>query len=161
MQRSILSSEHRRTRPPGYGLGALRSPIQDRKEPERVRYILDSAFLIDHLRGVAAASARMRRLWEEGDEGMVTEVVTCEVWAGARDPDDRDLIALLEPLEFVVPGPYASMMAGRWRADARALGRTLSLADALIAASAEGLGAAVLTRNVRDFSLTPVRLETY
>jgi hypothetical protein len=31
----------------------------------------------------------------------------------------------------------------------------------LVAAAAEALHAAVLTRNVRDFALTPVRVETY
>jgi predicted nucleic acid-binding protein len=36
----------------------------------------------------------------------------------------------------------------------------LSLADALIAAATED-DAVVLTRNVRDFALTPVRVEAY
>jgi len=31
----------------------------------------------------------------------------------------------------------------------------------MLAATAFGVGAAVLTRNVRDFALTPVRVETY
>jgi len=37
----------------------------------------------------------------------------------------------------------------------------LSTPDALIAATADALGAAVLTRNVKDFALTPVRVESY
>jgi predicted nucleic acid-binding protein len=37
----------------------------------------------------------------------------------------------------------------------------LSLEDALIAAAAEAAEATVLTRNVRDFALTPARVETY
>jgi predicted nucleic acid-binding protein len=41
------------------------------------------------------------------------------------------------------------------------VGRTLGLADALIAAAAFADNAAVLTRNTRDFALTPVRLVTY
>lgn len=39
--------------------------------------------------------------------------------------------------------------------------RHQGIADALIASSAEAVGAAVLTRNVRDFALTPVRVLTY
>jgi predicted nucleic acid-binding protein len=35
------------------------------------------------------------------------------------------------------------------------------LADALIAAAAYVMNAAVLTRNQRDFALTPIRVETY
>jgi predicted nucleic acid-binding protein len=57
--------------------------------------------------------------------------------------------------------PKLPLQAGAWRAEARARGRTLSLADALIAAAAFSNGAVVLTRNVRDFWLTPVQVETY
>jgi hypothetical protein len=64
-------------------------------------------------------------------------------------------------LEYVHPGPATARLAGTWRAAARRRGHVLSLADALIAATAYDLGAAVLTRNARDFALTPVRVETY
>jgi predicted nucleic acid-binding protein len=40
-------------------------------------------------------------------------------------------------------------------------GRALSVADALIAATSFDSGATVLTRNARDFALTPVAVETY
>lgn len=47
------------------------------------------------------------------------------------------------------------------RAAARQSGKTLALTDALIAATADAVDAVVLTRNVRDLALTPVRVETY
>ncbi len=72
-----------------------------------------------------------------------------------------DLVAFLEPIEFVQPGPDAAMVAGRWRADARRTGRHIGLADALIASAADAADATVLTRNIRDFTLTPFRIETY
>ena len=125
------------------------------------RYLLDAAFLIDYLRGNPDATDRMRRIFEEGDEPLVNEVVVGECWTGAHDDDDRDLVGLLRPLEFIQPGPEAARQAGRWRSDARNRGRTLDLPDALIAAAAEAAGAIVLTRNVRDFALTPVRVESY
>jgi predicted nucleic acid-binding protein len=126
-----------------------------------VRLLLDSTFVIDHLRGVPAAVEGMAAIVENGDEPYVTEVVVCEVRAGLRAEDERYLVALLEPIEFVQPGPEQALTAGRWRAELRAHGRTLSLADSLIATAAESLGATVLTRNVRDFALTPVTVETY
>jgi len=64
-------------------------------------------------------------------------------------------------MEFVQPGPEQAMTAGRWRAGLARIGRTLSLGDALIASSAESRSARVLTRNVRDFAMTPVGVETY
>ena len=126
-----------------------------------MRLLLDSTFVIDHLRGVPAAVDGMAGIFENGDEPFVTEVVVCEVRAGLRAEDERFLVALLEPIEFVQPGPDQALTAGRWRAELRARGRTLSLADSLIATAADSIGAAVLTRNVRDFTLTPVLVRSY
>lgn len=126
-----------------------------------MRLLLDSAFIIDQLRAEPGAVARWARIFEEGDEPLLNEVVVCEVRAGLRPADEPELRAVLEPMEFLQPDPEDAMTAGRWRAEAHARGRHLGLADALIAAAARANDAAVLTRNVRDFALTPVRVETY
>jgi predicted nucleic acid-binding protein len=126
-----------------------------------MRLLLDSTFLIDHLRGEEAAVDRLATIVENGDEPIVTEIVVCEVRAGLLPDAERHLVALLEPMEFVQPDPGTAMRAGRWRAELRASGRTLSLADSLIAAAADSMGATVLTRNVRDFSMTPVPIVRY
>jgi predicted nucleic acid-binding protein len=124
------------------------------------RYVLDSSFLIDHLRGESSATARFVEMNDTGDELMICDVGAAEVWSG-RPSEHPRVEALLRYLEFVQPGPQTSMIAGRWRAEARGRGRMLGLSDALIAATADHLDATVLTRNVRDFALTPVRVETY
>lgn len=125
------------------------------------RYVLDSTFLIDYLRDVAPAVARFARFFEEGDDPMVTEIVVSEVATGSPQHPDPELVHFLEQMDFVQPPYEAALRAGQWRAEARRAGRTLSLADALIAAVADFAGATVLTRNERDFALTPVRVETY
>jgi predicted nucleic acid-binding protein len=125
------------------------------------RYVLDATFLIDHLRGDAMAVDRFRTLMDAGDEPIVSDVVAAEVWAGWNPAAEPAITSLLRYLEFVQPGPPTSRIAGIWRAEARQRGRTLHLDDALIAATAHHLDATVLTRNVRDFELTPVRVETY
>jgi predicted nucleic acid-binding protein len=126
-----------------------------------MRLLLDSAFVIDHIRGMPEAIDRYGALFEAGDEPLVNEIVMCEVRAGTRDEELPTFHAFFEPIEFIQPGPDAAQRAGVWRDRARREGYHLSLADALIAAAAEAVGAAVLTRNVRDFALTPVRVETY
>ena len=126
-----------------------------------MRILADSAFVIDYLRGEQEAEARWEAVFEDGDEPVVNEVVVCEVSAGLKPWELPDLDAFLEPVEFIQSGPDAALLAGRWRATARARGWTLGLADALIAAAAYIDNAAVLTRNTRDFALTPVRLITY
>lgn len=126
-----------------------------------MRYLLDSSFVIDHLNGIPAATARYARLFEDGDDPVVNEVVVCEVATGAPAHPDPDLTAFLEPLEFVQPGPTTALLAGEWRAVARRRGHHLSLPDALIAAAAHTTNAVVLTRNLRDFAHTGARVEGY
>ena len=125
------------------------------------RYLLDTTFIVDHLRGTPAAVQRLRQIVEQGDIPFVNDIVTAEAWAGAPSDDDPDLINLLAFLEFIAAGPTHARTAGRWRARSRAAGRDIGTADALIAACADDSGASVLTRNVRDVALTPVRVETY
>jgi predicted nucleic acid-binding protein len=126
-----------------------------------MKLLLDSTFVIDLLEGVPAALDRQRAIFETGDEPLVNEIVVCEVRAGMKPRHQPSLIGILEPVEFIQPGPDAAMLAGAWRRDAHERGYRLGLADALIAAAADAIGAAVLTRNLRDFALTPVRVETY
>lgn len=126
-----------------------------------MRLVVDSAFVIDYLQGSPEAKERWEAVFAAGHEPVVNEIIVCEVRAGLYPHEEACLDAFLEPVEFVQPGPEHAVIAGRWRAEAHARGRHLSLPDALIAAAAVANDAAVLTRNVRDFALTPVRVETY
>jgi predicted nucleic acid-binding protein len=126
-----------------------------------MRLLVDSAFVIDYLRDDPAAVARWDEVFGRGDEPLINDVVVCEVRTGLRSTETPPFAAFLEPIEFIQPGNQTALLAGEWRAQARASGRHLSLADALIAAAAHAADAAVLTRNARDFAMTPVRIETY
>lgn len=126
-----------------------------------MRLLLDSSYVIDLLEGVPEAIERQRAIFETGDDPFVNEVVVCEVRAGLRTQEEPALVGILEPVEFIQPGPETALLAGAWRRRARERGYDLSLPDALIASAADAVGAAVLTRNVKDFALTPVRVETY
>jgi predicted nucleic acid-binding protein len=125
------------------------------------RVLLDTNFLIDYWRGLPAAEALMGSLISDGAELVVNEVVICELVMGLRNSDRDAARRFLRPMEFVQPGPESAFEAGIWRASARAKGKVLSLADALIATAAVATGAAVLTRNERDFAMTPAAVETY
>ena len=124
-------------------------------------YVVDTTFVIDYLRDDPTAVERFDRFFADGDNVLINEIVVCEARVGLAAAQVRGLMTMLLPLEFIQPGPEAALNAGRWRGDVRRAGRNLSLADALIAAAAEASDASVLTRNVRDFSLTPVRIESY
>ena len=126
-----------------------------------MKMMLDTTFVIDYLRRKPEALARLRSIYEAGDDPLVTSVVVSEAWSGARTTMDDDLDTFLRYFEYVHPGPSTARLAGTWRAEARLAGRTISIEDALIGATAFDQGAAILTRNVRDFALMPVRVETY
>jgi len=126
-----------------------------------MRYMWDTTFVIDHLRNDPGAKAAMDRMLADGDESFLNEIVACEAWSGVRPAEVRRVRNLLNLPEFVQPGPDAAERAGFWRNEARSRGWTLSLTDALIAAAAEACDAAILTRNGRDFALTPVPVADY
>ena len=126
-----------------------------------MKYLLDTTFVIDHERNVPEAIERLRRIYEDGDDPVVTSIVVSEAFVGAASLHDASLERLLRHMEYIHPGPGAARLAGWYRAEARRRGHTLGLGDALIAATAEHAGAVILTRNVRDFALTPARIESY
>jgi predicted nucleic acid-binding protein len=126
-----------------------------------VRYLLDTSFLIDVLRGTPTALARLERLHDEGDDPLVSSITTTEIWSGRVPGSETSIEDALRYLEYIHAGPSTARRAGEWRAAAREVGSTLTTPDALIAATAFDAEAVVLTRNVRDFALTPVRIESY
>ncbi|HUQ42810.1 MAG TPA: type II toxin-antitoxin system VapC family toxin [Candidatus Limnocylindria bacterium] len=126
-----------------------------------MRYLLDTSFAIDYLRGQGDAIARMEQLFADGDDVFVNDVVICELATGMASEGDPRVQAFIRALEYLQPGPEVAAVAGGFRSEARRRGQTLSVPDALIAACADSVGALVLTRNVRDFALTPVRVATY
>lgn len=126
-----------------------------------MRYLLDTSFVVDHLRADPLAIERLDAIYLAGDEPILSSVTTAEVWAGTGPTGDPAIDRFLRYLEYVHASPETARRAGVWRAEARRRGFVLATTDALIAATAYDLDAAVLTRNLRDFALTPVRVETY
>jgi predicted nucleic acid-binding protein len=126
-----------------------------------VRYLLDTSFVVDYLRGEPAAVERFGQLFRDGDEPYVNEVILCELAVGIRQTDDPGFAAFVRVVSFAQPGPGTAIEAGAWRRSARGRGRTLSVSDALIAAAASALNATLLTRNLRDFQLAPLMISTY
>lgn len=126
-----------------------------------MRYLLDTTIAIDVLRNSRTAVDRFEELFVNGDTAYVTDVVVCELATGARPEDEPGLAAFIRAVEYVRPGPEVAAVAGRWRGQARRRGVTLSVPDALIAATADALGATVITRNLQDFGWLPVPVEGY
>ena len=116
-----------------------------------MRYLLDSTLLIDHANRDRTASRLLAQLHSEPHELFTCDVVTCEVLSQGDEEHLRHLRALLQGLEYVATSPEAARRAAEARRQRRLAGGKLGLGDALIAAVAVDLGAAVVTRNRPDF----------
>lgn len=124
---------------------------------------LDTSYLVDLLREVARgeegpATALLERLAEE--ELGVSVHVVCELHAGAelsRDPDrERSRVAeFVRTLALSVPDERFAPEYGRVLAELRRRGESISSMDLLIATGALVDGAALVTRNTREFERVP------
>lgn len=130
--------------------------------------LLDTTFLVHYWRGLDAAA---EYLAENEDEQLVTTTLNVKELAvgralqGALEPTElRTTFDWLAVLPFDLDHAF---VAGELEADLRRRddveGTKLNAlaGDLLIAAVAEEEGAAVVTRNVEDFELIGVAVESY
>lgn len=123
------------------------------------RYLLDSTVLIAHVRDPEAVQAHLLGLIQDGHTLSTTCVNIAEVERGLRPAERRRAASLLDRLGFIATSREAAVRAGRYQADHAKRGRTIHLADALIAGTARAHGAIILTHNVRDFPMGDVRVQ--
>lgn len=112
--------------------------------------VVDTAILIDALRGLAAARDFIREL---GDVPICSEVTRVEVLRGMRSGERQRTEALLQEVQWVVVDEPVARRAGelgrRWRASHPGIGAP----DLIVAATAEHLGIGLATTNVRHFPM--------
>ncbi|MBA2460363.1 MAG: PIN domain-containing protein [Actinobacteria bacterium] len=120
--------------------------------------LLDTAVLIDVLRGKAAAE-RLRTMRATEPVPYVCAVNVEEVWRGARSEEEASVARLLGAFRLAELGVEEGRRAGSWRRDFAAAGVTLSQADCLIAAAAVGVGATLATGNPKDFPMPELTVE--
>jgi len=116
-----------------------------------MRYLLDTTLIIDHAHGYGPAMALLHKLYEDGAELFTCDVVVCEALSGGSDEHLAVVSRLLESLDYVATDPAAARLAADARLRRHQSGGTFGLGDALIAATAAGLGATVVTRIRPDF----------
>ncbi|HTE86402.1 MAG TPA: type II toxin-antitoxin system VapC family toxin [Dehalococcoidia bacterium] len=121
--------------------------------------MLDSDCLIDFLKARPPAVSLLCRLYAQGDDLCVTDVVLAEVYSGLHEPDRSDAEEFMSRLEFLPTRPPTAVQAGIWRYQYARSGRQLGVADCLIAATAHAHSAVIVTGNVRDFPMPEVTLQ--
>ncbi|MGH2355569.1 MAG: type II toxin-antitoxin system VapC family toxin [Chloroflexota bacterium] len=122
------------------------------------RHLLDTDVLIDYSKGREPAVARIREMLDQGDDLGVCAVNVAEFFAGVP-PDDRAYWrTVFSTLTYWPISRAAAERAGMWRKEYSLRGQTLSTADALTAAVAVEHGAALVTRNAKDYPMPELRL---
>lgn len=118
-------------------------------------HVLDTTVLIDHLRGRPAAQ-RVLDLHVRGDTAATTAINVEEIVRGLRTSEQHAAHTLVDGLVVLPVTGDAAWLAGNWRRDHAARGRTLAQADCLIAATAHLAQATLVTGNPKDFAMSEV-----
>jgi predicted nucleic acid-binding protein len=123
-----------------------------------MRLLLDTSVLIDALR-----SRRSRRTWlanlvHSGHSLETSALNVAEVYAGMRPEEEIKTKAFLDALQCHAITSTACERAGRLKNQWARKGRTLTLADTIVAAVAIELNCVLVTDNRRDFPMPEVRL---
>jgi predicted nucleic acid-binding protein len=120
--------------------------------------LLDTSVLIDALRFRNARRELLARLLNEGHHFSTTALNIAEVYAGVRPGENELTGALLDSLECheltASSGRHAGLLKNEWARK----GRTLALADTIIAAVAIERGCSLMTDNRKDFPMPELNL---
>ena|SRR5438093_6175037 len=122
------------------------------------RFLLDTTVLIDHLRGDEEVVASLLSLLQRGHSLCISCINVAEIERGLQPKDRRAAEALLDRFEFLPTTMEAAQRAGGLQAEWGRKGRTVHLADALVAGTARAHGAVVVTDNVTDFPMRDIRV---
>ena len=121
-------------------------------------FLLDTSVIIDAINGKRNRNQSLLALAEQGHLLSCCPINVAEVYAGLRAKEEPRTTALLASLElFPISFPVAEL-AGRLKRDHSRKGKTLSLADTIIAAVALHNHLTLITDNTRDFPMEGLAL---
>ncbi|WP_338825179.1 Ribonuclease VapC10 [Moorella humiferrea] len=118
-----------------------------------MKYLIDTCVLIDHLTGRLAAKVSnwLEKIILSG-AAVSSVIVYHELLTGARTPKAQKIVkTLLENWELIPVDSTIAEFAATLRREWAAEGKTMSMADSLIAATAAIKGVKVITSNLKDF----------
>jgi predicted nucleic acid-binding protein len=121
-------------------------------------YLLDTSVIIDVVNGKGDRSALLEGLLLQGDRLAGCAINVAEVYAGMRPHEAARTEALMRSLDYYDVTWEIARGGGQLKSAHARAGRTISLADALIAVVAIANGLPLMTDNVKDFRLPGLTL---
>jgi predicted nucleic acid-binding protein len=120
--------------------------------------LLDTSVLIDALRSRRARRGWLAEMVRSGHSLETSALNVAEVYAGMRQEEEAPTKMFLGALVCHAVTQTAAERAGRLKRQWAGKGRTLSLADTIVAAVALEQGCVLVTDNRKDFPMPEVRL---
>lgn len=118
-----------------------------------MRLLLDTPVLIDVLRSRQGRRELLAELARGGHSLATTALNVAEVFAGMRPEEQKQTEALLDVLDCYALTRTAGQLAGTLKNKWARKGRTLTLADTIVAAIALEHGCTLMTDNRKDFPM--------
>ena len=123
-----------------------------------MKLLLDTSVLIDVLRRRNQRREFVAELARAGHSFSTSMLNVAEIYAGMRPGEEPDAEALFASLQLYELSGRSARLAGEMKNLWSKKGRTLTLADAIVAAVAIEQGCQLLTDNRKDFPMPEVQL---
>jgi len=123
-----------------------------------MRLLLDTSVLIDTLRHRRGRRELLAALARDGHVLSTSALNVAEVFAGMRPEEERATEIFLAALDCYELSGSAARIAGSLKRKWASKGRTLTLADTIIAAVALEHGCVLMTDNRKDFPMPELNL---
>jgi predicted nucleic acid-binding protein len=123
-----------------------------------MKLLLDTSVLIDFLRGSRGRRELIGQLRLDHAAIAVSAITVAEIYSGCPPSQQAAFELLFQALEVIPTDFVSAKLGGEMRFHWARKGRTLSLTDTLIAATALQHGLTLLTDNARDFPMPDLKL---
>jgi len=123
-----------------------------------MKFLLDTSVLIDVLRNRNRRRQFIADLVQAGHTLSSSTFNVAELYAGMRSGEEADSEGLLAGLELYELSGSGARLAGKLKNVWSQKGRTLTLADSIVAAVAIENGCQLLTDNQKDFPMPEIQL---
>lgn len=121
-------------------------------------YLLDTSVIIDAINNRKNRRQLLRELLKAGNHLACCPVNVAEIYAGVRPAEEQNTAAFLSTLDYYPIDFPIAQLGGELKRDFGKKGKTLSITDTLIAATALHNSLALLTDNTKDFPMPGITL---
>lgn len=123
-------------------------------------YLLDTNVIINFLRGDRMTISYMEQILLLGGVLHACEITIAETYTGMREDEREATETFLNSLIYLSTNRLAAQKSGEWRRFYRNKNKNITLADALIAATALQAHLILLTENLKDYPMPELRKES-